>query len=121
MTSVSWLVLRGMLRGREGYCWEGEETHSECGAVGDADGEVREYGKEPVGERRAEGKVVGDFVDGEEEVLVGGRADDVGCEQEWPGEDGGRAEEVGAGYLERDDCEDDVFGQWLGTAELGDL
>lgn len=38
-------------------------------------------------------------MDGEEEVLVGGRADDVGCEQEWPGDDGGVAEEVGAGYL----------------------
>lgn len=40
-----------------------------------------------------------DLVDGEEEVLVGGRADDVGCEQEWPGEDGGVAEEVGAADL----------------------
>lgn len=32
---------------------------------------------------------MGDFVDGEEEVLVCCGADDIGCEKEGPGEEGG--------------------------------
>lgn len=62
-----------------------------------------------------------DFVDGEEEVLVGGSADDVGCEEERPGEEGGVTQGVGAEYLEGDDCEDEREGQRLGAAKLEDL
>ena len=49
-------------------------------------------------------------MDGEEEVLVRGRADDVGGEEEGEGEHGGVAERDGAGQLESDDAEDAVFG-----------
>ena len=56
----------------------GEVVRAERGGVGDSDGEVGEDGEEAVGERGFEGEVVGYFVDGEEEVLVRGRADGVG-------------------------------------------
>lgn len=68
-----------------------EVVGTEGGGVGDADGDVGEDGEEAVGQGGAEGEVVADFVDREEAVLVGGRADDVGCEEELPGEKGGVA------------------------------
>jgi uncharacterized protein (UPF0218 family) len=52
---------------------------SESCRVWDPDGEVCKDCKEAIGERAAEGEVVGDFVDGEEEVLVCGCTDYVGC------------------------------------------
>lgn len=99
----------------------GEVVGTEGGAVGDSDGEVGEDGEQAVDGRAAGGEVVGDLVDGEEEVLVGGGADNVGDSPELEGPEGGVAEEVGHGELEGDDAEDDVLGQGLGTAELGDL
>lgn len=62
-----------------------------------------------------------DLVDGKEKVLVGGGADNVGEHPELPGEERVVAEDVCAGNLERDDANDDVFCQWFGAAELGDL
>lgn len=64
---------------------------------------------------------MGDFVDREEQVLVGGRAHDVGDAPEGPGEERRVAEEDGRDDLEGDDTEDDVFGQGFMAAELGDL
>lgn len=96
----------------------GQVVGPEGGAVGDTDGQVCEDGEEAVGRRRAEGEVVADLMYGEEEVLVRGCADDVGEEPEIGGEEGRAADEVGAGYLDRDDEEDDIFGQGLRTAEL---
>ena len=93
----------------------------EGGAVGDADGQVRDDGEEPVRRGRAEGEVVADLVDGEEEVLVGGCADDVRQEPEGGREEGRVAQEVGAEYLDRYDEDNDVFRQGFGTAELSDL
>ena len=49
-------------------------------------------------------------MDGQEEVLVAGCSDHVGCEEEAPGEHGGVAEEVRAADLEGDDAEHDIFG-----------
>lgn len=57
-------------------------AYSEGSAVRDTDWEVGEDGEEPVRGRGAEGEVVGDFMDGEEEVLVGCCTDDVGGEEE---------------------------------------
>lgn len=62
-----------------------------------------------------------DLMDGEENVLVCRGSDNVGGKEEGPGQDGRVAEEVGAGYLQRNDAGDDILGQWLGTAELRDL
>ena len=62
-----------------------------------------------------------DLVDGEEEVLVRGGAEDVGDGPELPGPEGGVAQEVGEQQLEADDAGDDVLGQGLGAAQLGDL
>lgn len=61
-----------------------EMVRAEGGGVWDANGDIREDGEEAVRERRAESEVVADFVDGEETVLVGGCADNVGCEEEFP-------------------------------------
>lgn len=49
-------------------------------------------------------------MDGEEYVLVCGRADDVGCEEECPREEGRVAEEAGGGDLDGYDEEDEPFG-----------
>lgn len=73
----------------------GEVVGAERGAVGDADGQVGDDGEEAVVQGFPEGEVVGDFVDGEEEVLVGRGAEDVGHQPELPGEEGLIAEEVG--------------------------
>lgn len=54
------------------------------GAVGDANGQIGKDGEDPVGQRRPEGQVMRDLVDGEEEVLVGSRADNVGREKKRP-------------------------------------
>lgn len=60
-------------------------------------------------------------MDGEKDVLVRGGTNNVGGEEEGPGQDGRVAEEVGTGYLQCDDASDDVLGQWLGSAEFGNL
>lgn len=99
----------------------GEVVGAERGAVGDADGQVGDDGEEAVGGWRAEGEVVGDFVDGEEEVLVGRGADDVGREQEGPRQNGRRAQEHGAGRLQRHNQQHHVLGEGLGAAQLGHL
>ena len=52
-------------------------TYPERSAVWDANGQVRKDGEQAVGQRRAEGQVVGDLVDCEEEVLVRRRAENV--------------------------------------------
>jgi len=88
------------------------------GAVWNADGQAGEDGEEAVGQWRSEGEIVRNLVDGEEEVLVCGGADDVGGEEEGPGEHGRVAEEVGTGDLERYDESDDVFCEGLGAAEF---
>ena len=62
-----------------------------------------------------------DFVDCEEEVLVCGGPDEVRSCEEWEREHGRVAEEVGASGLEEDDGENEVFGEGLWPAELGDL
>lgn len=62
-----------------------------------------------------------DLVDGEEEVLVGGCAKDVGDGPELPGPEGSVVEHPGEEDLEGDDAEDDPFRERLGAAELGDL
>ena len=62
----------------------GEMVRAKRGAVGDANGQVGEDGDDAVGERRAEGQIVRNLVDGEEEVLVGCSADKVGCQEEGP-------------------------------------
>jgi hypothetical protein len=78
----------------------GEVVGAERGAVGDADGQVGEDGDDAVGDRRAESQVVGDLVNSEEQVLVGGGADDVGRQEEGPRQEGRVAQAVGAGDLD---------------------
>jgi hypothetical protein len=64
---------------------------------------------------------MGNFMDGEEQVLVGGGAEDVTDSPELPGPKGCRLEEASEDDLEGDDTKDNPLGQWLGTAELRDL
>lgn len=62
-----------------------------------------------------------DLVDGEEEVLVCGCAEDVGDSPELPREEGSVMKHPGEEDLKRDDAEDDPFRERLGAAELGNL
>lgn len=62
-------------------------TNPESGAVGYADGEVREDGQQPVVNWLPEGQVVGDLMDSKEQVLVGSCTDEVRGQQELPAED----------------------------------
>lgn len=57
----------------------------------------------------------------EEEVLVGSGPNHVCSCEEFPGQHGSIAEEVGAEDLKRHDSQNDIFGQWLRSTELGDL
>ena len=98
-----------------------EVVRTEGSGVRDSDGEVGDDCEEAVCERVAEGEVVGDFVDGEEEVLVCCGAYYVGGEEKGPGEEGGVAEGVGAGDLQGDDGEDEGDGEGFGAAEFEDL
>lgn len=82
---------------------------AERGAVGDADGQVGEDSEQSVGRRRAEGEVVADLVDGEEQVLVRGGADDVRKQPETRREEGCVPQQPGAEDLDRHDEEHDVF------------
>ncbi len=63
----------------------GEGSYAKSSAVRHPDRQVRKDGAEAVRERGFEGEVVRDFVDGEKQVLVRSRADDVGCCQKRPG------------------------------------
>lgn len=60
-------------------------------------------------------------MDGEEEVLIGGGADDIGGQEKWEGEEGAVTQTDCTCHLQRYHSQNDVFGQWLGSAELGDL
>lgn len=60
-------------------------------------------------------------MDREEQILVRGCTDDIGDAPERPREERGVAEKEGRDELKGDDTEDDVLGQGLVTAELGDL
>lgn len=99
----------------------GGPTYPERSTVGQTDWDVGEDGQQTVGHSRPEGEVVGDLVDGEEEVLVRGGSDHVCSCEKFPVEHGGVAEQVGAEDLEGDNAENDIFGQGLWSAELGNL
>lgn len=94
---------------------------SEARRVGYADWQVGEDGEQTVRVGGLEGQVVAYFMDGEEDVLVGCRADYVCRKKERPGEEGGVAEEVSAENLEDYYACDDWDCERLGTAELQDL
>jgi hypothetical protein len=98
-----------------------KETYSERGRVGDADWQVRNDSEKAVRQTRFESEVVRDLVDGQEEVLVGGSTNDVGCEPEAPGPERSVAEEVGTGALKAYHGEDKGNGQGLGSAQFEHL
>lgn len=62
-----------------------------------------------------------DLVDGEKQILVRSRANDIANHPELPRPERCVAQEVRAGELEGDDECDDVLGERLGAAELRDL
>lgn len=96
-------------------------THFEGCGVRDADGKVSEDSECLVGKEGAKGEVVGDFVDGEEEVLVGGAAEDVGGGEELPMQRMRVPQKPRGAQLRADDEENDPLGQWLVAHELRDL
>lgn len=99
----------------------GAITYAERGTVGNADGQVRCDCKCSVRCPRLEREIVRDFMNGEEEVLVGGSPDNVGGENEWQGEHRCVAEQHCATDLDGHDKKTKVLGQRLWAAELEDL
>lgn len=59
------------------------QAYTKCSTVRYADWQVCKNGKETIGERRLECKIMGNLVYGEEQVLVRGSTDDVRREKEW--------------------------------------
>lgn len=100
---------------------KGFEAYPEGGTIGQPDGEIGEDGQETVGQGRAKGEVMGDLVDGQEDILVGGGSDHVGRGDEAPVQHGGVSQEVCAAYLQGDDTEYHILGQGFRAAKLGDL
>ena len=96
-------------------------ANSEGSAVRDANGQVCKDCDQAVGRRVAEGEVVRDLVNCEEQVLVRCRTDNVRREEERPREDRCVPKEVGCRNLYRNNKEDHVFRKRLRAAELGDL
>ena len=88
----------------------GRGAYLECSRVRDPDGQVREHCERLVRSDTSECQVVRDLVDGEEQVLVRGGANDVGEAPEGPGEEGRRSEHVGTQDLDTDDEEHDILG-----------
>jgi hypothetical protein len=98
-----------------------KKTYSERGRVGNANWQVRDNSEKTVCETRLEGKVVRDFVNGQEQVLVGGSTNDVGREPEAPGPERSVAEEIGTGALKAYHGEDKGNCQGLGSAQFEHL
>lgn len=72
---LAWTLISGGVGGGK---------YAEGSTVGDANGEIGEDSEETVGKRGAEGQVVADLVNREEEVLSGRCANDVGGKEEAP-------------------------------------
>ena len=68
-----------------------EVVGTEGGGVGDADGEIGEDGEEAVVKRGPEREIMGDLVDGKEQILIRACSKDVCGEEEARGKDGGMA------------------------------
>lgn len=56
-----------------------------------------------------------DFVDSQEQVLVGGGTDHVCGKEKLPREHRGIAKQISAANLKRDDSENKVFREWFRT------
>ena len=62
-----------------------------------------------------------DFVDSKEQVLVGCRTDNIGGQEEGPGEYRRIAQQVCTDDLKQNDSGNDIFREGLWTAEFQDL
>ena len=94
---------------------------SKPGRIWNSDGEVCEDGEQSIEDACSESKVMTDFMNGEEKILICSSSNNVGCEQESPGEDRGIFKEVCADNLEKDDGGNQVFGQRFRAAQLEDF
>jgi hypothetical protein len=91
-------------------------THPKRRTIGHPNGQVRKDSKQSIRHWRFEGQVMRYLMDSQEQILVRRRTDNVRRQEERPRQDRCITQEVGTGDLERDDAEDDVFGEWFGTA-----
>lgn len=98
-----------------------DQTYPERSRVGNPNRQVGKDSKHAVRKWRLEGQVVRDLMNSQEEVLVGGCANDVGRQKRLPRPEGRVAQSVGAEELQADNAEDDEEGQGLGAAEFQDL
>lgn len=93
----------------------------ECHGVRDTDRDVGNDGKTLVGPDRFQCEVVGDFVNGEKDVLVGCASDNVGGKEHGEGEGMVRLEIKRERQLEAEDGKDKRKGDGSRTHELSDL
>lgn len=98
-----------------------DKTYPERSTVWQPDWKIGKDCKQPVCKWRLEGQIMGDLVDGQEQVLVCSGSNHVGCSQELPVEDRGVAEQVGTEELDGYDEEDNPFCKRLGAAQLRNL
>ena len=96
-------------------------AYPEAGTVRNPYGKVGHARKQPVGQGGAKCEVVADFMDGQEEILVCGCAEDVGNHPELPRKECRLAQVVSEARLEGNNGEDGPFGQRFGAAQLGHL
>lgn len=93
----------------------------ECHGVRDTDRDVGNDGKTLVGPDRFQCEVVGDFVNGEKDVLVGCASDNVGGKEHGEGEGMVRLEIKRERQLEAEDGKDKRKGDGSRTHELSDF
>lgn len=60
-------------------------------------------------------------MDGQEEILVGGGAKNVGHSPELDGEEGRVPKHPSQEHLQGHYASNNIFGQWLGAAKFGNL
>ena len=61
---------------------QGGSTYSKCSAIWNAYRQIRKDSKQTIRQRRLECKVMRDFMNGKEKILVRRSTNDVGCDQE---------------------------------------
>lgn len=84
-------------------------ANPEGGAVRDTNWQVCKDCDQTVGRRVAEGEVMRNLMNCEEQVLISCRTDNVGREEERPRDDRRVPEEIGCRNLYRNNKEDHVF------------
>ena len=79
MSQVIWLRTCQLIARKKG---QGVRTYSKRSAVWNPYRQIGKNSEETIGERRLKCKIMGNFMDGKEKVLIRGGADNIGREKE---------------------------------------